>query len=52
MTRWASPETLAAAQSGDEDAREALIAAIWPGCYRLAASVIGDATLASVPLQQ
>ena len=33
-------------KSGDESARASLVTAIWPGCFRLAASVVGDAVLA------
>lgn len=52
MTRWAPPETIAAAQSGDENARDALVGAIWPACYRLAASVVGDMALAQDAAQE
>jgi RNA polymerase sigma-70 factor, ECF subfamily len=52
MSRWASAETIAGAQAGDESAREALVAAIWPGCYRLATIVIGDAALAQDAAQE
>lgn len=52
MTRWAPPETISAAHRGDENAREALVAAVWPGCYRLAATVIGDAALAQDAAQE
>ena len=52
MARWAPPDTIAAARSGDEKAREALIAVIWPGCYRLAATVVGDVTLAQDAAQE
>jgi RNA polymerase sigma-70 factor (ECF subfamily) len=52
MTRWAPPETISAAHRGDENAREALITAIWPACYRLAATVIGDAALAQDAAQE
>jgi RNA polymerase sigma-70 factor (ECF subfamily) len=43
MAYWAPPETIAAAQSGKENASKSLVTAIWPGCYRLAATVVGEA---------
>lgn len=46
MARWAPPEIIAAALTGDESAAEQLVAAVWPGCFRLAATVIGDPNLA------
>jgi RNA polymerase sigma-70 factor, ECF subfamily len=52
MTRWAPAETIAAARSGDERAREALVSAIWPRCYRLAVAVVGDRALAQDAAQE
>lgn len=52
MGRWAPPELVSQALTGDEAAVERLIAAIWPGCFRLAASVIGDWTLAQDAAQE
>lgn len=52
MSRWAPPETLAAAVSGDAEAADRLVAAIWPACFRLAASLIGDAALAQDAAQE
>ncbi|HEY5257809.1 MAG TPA: sigma-70 family RNA polymerase sigma factor [Candidatus Baltobacteraceae bacterium] len=52
MARWASPELVSAALSGDEGATEQLIAAVWPGCFRLAATVIGDRSLAQDAAQE
>jgi RNA polymerase sigma-70 factor (ECF subfamily) len=46
MSRWAPPDVISAAASGDKPALERLIAAIWPACFRLAASLIGDTSLA------
>jgi RNA polymerase sigma-70 factor (ECF subfamily) len=46
MTRWAPPDIVAAALTGDAAAAEQLVAAVWPGCFRLAATVIGDPNLA------
>jgi RNA polymerase sigma-70 factor (ECF subfamily) len=43
---------IAAAHGGDESARESLVTAIWPGCYRLAASVVGDTALAQDAAQE
>lgn len=42
MGRWAPPESVAAALAGESGAREKLIAEMWPRCFTLAASVIGD----------
>ena len=38
MGRWAPPEIISAARMGDESAAEQLVAAVWPGCFRLAAA--------------
>ncbi len=42
MGRWASPEIVARALDGSQSAVELLIAAVWPGCFRLAMMVTGD----------
>jgi RNA polymerase sigma-70 factor (ECF subfamily) len=52
MTRWASPDLITAAIQGDDTARSHLIAAIWPACFRLAASLIGDYGLAQDAAQE
>jgi RNA polymerase sigma-70 factor (ECF subfamily) len=52
MGRWASPELVTTALTGDEAAVEQLIAAVWPGCFRLAATVIGDFSLAQDAAQE
>lgn len=52
MPRWAPPELIARAVSGDTIAVEDLIAAVWPGCFRLAAAVIGDRSLAQDAAQE
>jgi RNA polymerase sigma-70 factor (ECF subfamily) len=52
MARWAAPETIAGAMRGDSDALERLIADVWPHCYRLAATVIGDRNLAQDAAQE
>jgi RNA polymerase sigma-70 factor, ECF subfamily len=52
MARWATPETIASAMRGDADAVERLIAAVWPQCYRLAATVVGDSSLAQDAAQE
>lgn len=52
MGRWAPPETVASARTGNEAAVDALIAAIWPGCFRLAAMVTGDRGLAEDAAQE
>lgn len=46
MTHWAPPDVVASAQTGDPAAVERLIAEIWPRCFRLAASIVGDRWLA------
>ncbi len=52
MARWASPELVAKALTGDETAAEQLVAAVWPGCFRLAATIIGDWSLAQDAAQE
>lgn len=52
MARWAPPELVSAALTGDEAATEQLIAAVWPGCFRLAATIIGDWSLAQDATQE
>jgi RNA polymerase sigma-70 factor, ECF subfamily len=46
MGRWAPPELIAAAVGGDRAAVEPLLAAVWPACFRLAATLLGDRSLA------
>jgi len=50
--RWAPPEVVASATRGDRGATDELIAAIWPRCFRLAATVIGDRELAQDAAQE
>ena len=52
MARWASPEIIARAVDGSQSAVEELIAAIWPGCFRLAMMVTGDRGLAEDAAQE
>lgn len=52
MTRWAPEHLISAAIAGREFAVERLIAAIWPACFHLAASLIGDRTLAQDAAQE
>jgi len=52
MTRWASPDLVAAAIAGDAAAKDGLVAEIWPACFRLAASLIGDRALAQDAAQE
>lgn len=52
MGRWAAAEQISAAMRGDRAAVDVLIAAIWPKCFRLAATVIGDAGLAQDAAQE
>jgi RNA polymerase sigma factor (sigma-70 family) len=52
MGRWVSPELVSSALSGDVSAVERLVTAVWPGCFRLAASVLGDRSLAEDAAQE
>ena len=52
MTRWAPPEVVTAAAGGDAAAVEQLVTMIWPACFRLAASLIGDTALAQDAAQE
>jgi RNA polymerase sigma-70 factor (ECF subfamily) len=52
MGRWAPPEIVTAALAGESAAVEQLVAAVWPGCFRLAATVIGDRGLAQDAAQE
>ncbi len=52
MPRWAQSELVSAALTGNELAVEQLVAAVWPGCFRLAATVIGDRSLAQDAAQE
>ena len=52
MGRWAPPELVSAALTGDEAAAEQLIAAVWPGCFRLAATILGELNLAQDAAQE
>jgi len=52
LGRWAPPEIITAALTGEPAAVEQLVSTVWPGCFRLAASVIGDRTLAQDAAQE
>ncbi len=52
MGRLAPPDVIASALSGNELAVEALVAAIWPRCFRLATMVTGDRGLAEDAAQE
>lgn len=52
MTRWASEDLVGQAIRGDANAVERLITAVWPSCFRLAASLIGDYNLAQDAAQE
>jgi RNA polymerase sigma-70 factor (ECF subfamily) len=52
MGRWAPPEVIASALTRNETAVDELIAAIWPGCFRLATMVTGDRGLAEDVAQE
>lgn len=52
MGRWAPPEAIASALTGNEAAVDQLIAAIWPACFRLATMVTGDRGLAEDAAQE
>lgn len=52
MVPWALPELVCAARNGKRADLDALIEAVWPGCYRLAAAILGDAALAQDVAQE
>lgn len=52
MARWAPPELVSEALRGDRAGLERLVAHVWPGCFRLAASVLGDRALAQDAAQE
>jgi RNA polymerase sigma-70 factor, ECF subfamily len=52
MGRWAPPEVIASALTGNETAVDELISAIWPACFRLATMVTGDRGLAEDAAQE
>jgi len=52
VTRWGPPELVSSALNRNERAVEELIAAIWPGCFRLAATILGDRDLAQDAAQE
>lgn len=52
MGRSAPHDIVTAAIAGDVTAAERLIAAVWPTCFRLAASVTGDTGLAQDAAQE
>ena len=52
MRSWAPRDVLAAALTGDEASVELLIRTVWPGCFRLAATILGNRTLAQDAAQE
>lgn len=52
MPRWAPLEVIRGALSGDEAAGARLVSAIWPACFRFAATLIGDRSLAQDAAQE
>lgn len=52
MKHWAPPDLISAALDGDAGAAQDLIRAIWPPCFRLAATLIGDGSLAQDAAQE
>jgi RNA polymerase sigma-70 factor (ECF subfamily) len=50
--RWASAELVHHALLGDKTAADRLISAIWPACFRFAASLTGDWNLANDAAQE
>jgi RNA polymerase sigma-70 factor (ECF subfamily) len=52
LSAFASAEQVEAARRGDRDAIEALVEAVWPGCYRVAFCVLGEAPLAEDAAQE
>jgi RNA polymerase sigma-70 factor (ECF subfamily) len=51
LSAFASPEQVGAAQR-DREAIDALVEAVWPGCYRVAFCVLGEAALAEDAAQE
>lgn len=49
---WAPDEVVSGALAGGEPETERLIAAIWPHCFRFAASILGDRNLAQDAAQE
>lgn len=52
MARWAPDETVRRARDGEPGAADRLVEAVWPGCFRLAATVVGDVHLAQDAAQE
>lgn len=52
QARWAPSALITDAIHGSTGAVDRLIAEIWPACYRLAASVLGDVNLANDAAQE
>ncbi len=52
MSAFASAEQVEAARRGDRAAIDALVEAVWPGCYRVAFCVLGEAALAEDAAQE
>lgn len=52
LTSWATADLVSAAQAGDEKAAEELVGAVWPRCFRLAATILGDRDLAQDAAQE
>ncbi len=52
MSAFASPEQIRAARQDAPEAVEALVKAAWPGCYRVAFCVLGEAALAEDAAQE
>jgi RNA polymerase sigma-70 factor (ECF subfamily) len=52
MKRWAPPDLISAALAGEAAAAQDLIRAIWPPCFRLSATLIGDTNLAQDAAQE
>jgi len=52
MARWVERDCVARAISGDAAALDDAVARVWPACFRLAATVIGDRALAEDAAQE
>lgn len=52
MPAFALPEQVRAARQGSREAIDALVEAVWPGCYRVAFCVLGEAALAEDAAQE
>jgi RNA polymerase sigma-70 factor (ECF subfamily) len=50
--KWASADMVDAARNGSRESLDALITQIWPSCFRVAASILGDRDMAQDAAQE